>query len=359
MVPPVCKRISEEVLENNLSVSSNEQQGAGSQAAARHEDRQLPNANKKVEQDVGHALALNDFSYSVLKAATQKFNNKNLLGEGGFGQVYKGWIDSYTMTAAKPGKGLKVAIKRLRMEGLQGHKEWQAELTFLGQLNHHPNVVKLIGHSSKGEERILVYEYMSKGSLERYLMRERGPTIGWGRRMKVAFGVAKGLAYLHTAGAPVIHRDLKASNILLDSNFNAKLSDFGLARLGPQGDRTHVTTRVLGTRGYVAPEYASTGHLTLMSDVYSFGVVLLEIISGSGAIRKHTNGLHVELTLWAKPYLKDKLELHRIIDPRLQKKYHMEQAHELAHIILHCLNTDPKSRPTMTEIVTSLQRLNA
>lgn len=96
-----------------------------------------------------------------------------------------------------------------------------------------------------------------------------------------------------------------------------------------------------------------------MSDVYSFGVVLLEIISGSGAIRKHTDGLHVELTLWAKPYLKDKMELHRIIDPRLQKKYHMEQAHELAHIILHCLNTDPKSRPTMTEIVTSLQRLNA
>ncbi|KAF8399438.1 hypothetical protein HHK36_015303 [Tetracentron sinense] len=317
------------------------------------EDRPLQDVRKDAEV---HALKLQIFSYNLLKSSTQKFSSKNLIGQGGFGDVYRGWINYSTMIATKPGKGLAIAVKKLRKEGVQGHKEWLNELTFLSQFNH-PNVVKLIGYCSDDDDRILVYEYMAKGSLEAYLMRESSFPLSWNRRVKVAVGAARGLAYLHTAAKPVIHRDLKASNILLDSDFNAKLSDFGLAKFGPQGDKSHVSTRILGTRGYFAPEYIATGHLTLRTDVYSFGVVLLEIFSGCGAIKKYSDGVAGDLALWAQPYLGNKLELPRIIDKKIRYSFPIEEAYVFASVICQCLETKHKSRPTMTEVVASLEQL--
>ncbi|PIA27913.1 hypothetical protein AQUCO_07400031v1 [Aquilegia coerulea] len=303
------------------------------------------------------SYGLNIFPYSVLKTATQKFSRQNLIGQGGFGDVYRGWIDSCTINATKPGSGRAIAVKKLRKEGLQGHNEWLNELVFLSQFNH-PNIVKIIGYCSEGHERILVYEYMARGNLEAYLIRENGYGLSWSRRLQIAIGAARGLAYLHNSRNPVIHRDLKASNVLLDSELNPKLSDFGLAKYGPQGDKSHVSTRILGTRGYFAPEYVATGHLTIRTDVYSFGVVLLEIFCGCGAIRKHTDGMAGDLTAWATPYLSNKLQLSHVIDRKLHKNLCMEQAVEFANIILRCLNHDPKSRPTMNEVVIALEQLS-
>ncbi|KAJ4711293.1 Protein kinase [Melia azedarach] len=310
-------------------------------------------AAKRNKDEVFHAHKLNCFYHSVLEAATRKFSEKNLIGQGGFGDVYIGYINSCTMTAAKRKDGLAVAVKRLRRKGLQGHDEWQNELRFLSRLNH-PNVVKLIGYCSEDEHRMLVYEYMIKGSLEDHLLKEDDTELNWGRRIKIALGAARGLQHLHTYWRPVIHRDVKASNVLLDDDFNAKISDFGLAKFGPLGDKSHVSTRVLGTRGYFAPEYIATGRLTLKTDVYSFGVVLLEILSGKNAAMKYPNGLAGR---WAKPYLSNKHELHHIVDEKLGRNIRMEEAQEFAEIILKCLDLDPKTRPTMTEVVAYLEQL--
>ncbi|KAK3223093.1 hypothetical protein Dsin_010118 [Dipteronia sinensis] len=302
------------------------------------------------KDEIHHAYKLYCFCHSVLMTATHKFSNKNLIGQGGFGDVYVGHINFCTMKAAKPNGGLAIAVKKLRKKGTQGHDEWLNELRILGRLNHQ-HLVKLIGYCSKDEHRILVYEYMTKGSLEAHLFKETSTELNWSRRIKIALGAARGLEYLHTYGRPIIHRDVKASNVLLDNDFNAKLSDFGLAKFGPI-DRSHLSTRILGTRGYIAPEYIATGHLTLKTDVYSFGVVLLEILSGIHAVKSVGAA-----GMWAKPYLGNKLELHHLIDKKLRKSIRMDEAHEYAEIVLKCLSLNPKSRPTMTEIVADLEQL--
>ncbi|PKI36855.1 receptor-like cytoplasmic kinase 176 [Punica granatum] len=308
------------------------------------------------KEEMFHAYRLHCFCYSVLKEATHKFSSKNLVGEGGFGDVYKGWINPCTMTATKENNGSIVAVKRLRRTGAQGHKEWLNELRFLSEFNH-PNIVKLIGYCCEDQQRILVYEYMLRGSLEELLFGENNQELSWSRRIRIALGAARGLEYLHEHAEPVIHRDIKASNILLDGDFTAKLSDFGLARLGPQDDRSYVSTRVLGTKGYFAPEYIGTGHLTLQTDTYSFGIVLLEIFSGSSAITKYSDGNGVNLAQWARPYLSSKLELHHIMDRRLGMKFPLEKAHNFTKITLRCLHMNPKNRPTMAEVVTDLEQL--
>ncbi|RZR97983.1 hypothetical protein BHM03_00027282 [Ensete ventricosum] len=163
---------------------------------------------------------------------------------------------------------------------------------------HHPNLVNLIGYCADGDQRLLVYEYMSMGSLEDHLHADKEP-LDWNTRMKIAAGAAKGLEYLHNkASPPVIYRDLKSSNILLDKSFHPKLSDFGLAKLGPVGDKSHVSTRVMGTYGYCAPEYAMTGQLTVKSDIYSFGVVLLELITGRKAVETTKSHAEQNLVSW-------------------------------------------------------------
>ncbi|KAL6567724.1 putative serine/threonine-protein kinase pbl3 [Orobanche gracilis] len=298
------------------------------------------------------------FSFNELRNATRNFRPDSLLGEGGFGYVFKGWIDEHTLTAAKPGSGLVIAVKKLKPEGFQGHKEWLTEVNYLGQL-HHPNLVKLIGYCSEGENRLLAYEFLPKGSLENHLFRRGPQPLTWATRIKVAVGAARGLSFLHDAEEQVIYRDFKASNILLDGEFNAKLSDFGLAKAGPTGDRTHVSTQVIGTHGYAAPEYVATGRLTTKSDVYSFGVVLLELLSGRRAVDKTKTGVEQNLVDWAKPYMSDKRKLFRIMDIKLEGQYPQKAAFTAATIALQCLSHEAKVRPRMAEVLATLEQFQA
>ncbi|XP_020529532.1 probable serine/threonine-protein kinase PIX7 isoform X1 [Amborella trichopoda] len=197
---------------------------------------------------------------------------------------------------------------------------------------------------------------MTRGSLENHLFRRTLP-LPWTDRLKVALGAAKGLAFLHGSAEPVIYRDFKTSNILLDSEYNAKLSDFGLAKAGPQGDNTHVSTRVVGTYGYAAPEYVMTGHLTSKSDVYSFGVVLLEILTGRRSIDKNRPGGEQNLVAWARPRLADKRKLRQLVDPRLELNYSIKGVQRVAQLAYYCLSRDPKSRPSMDDVVKGLTPL--
>ncbi|KNA10437.1 hypothetical protein SOVF_144390 [Spinacia oleracea] len=310
------------------------------------------------EGEILQSSNLKSFNFSELKAATRNFRPDSVLGEGGFGSVFKGWIDENSYAATKPGTGMVIAVKRLNQESFQGHREWLAEVNYLGQL-YHPNLVKLIGYCVEDEHRLLVYEFMPRGSLENHLFR-RGSyfqPLSWNLRMKVALGAAKGLAFLHSAETKVIYRDFKTSNVLLDSNYTAKLSDFGLAKDGPTGDKSHVSTRVMGTYGYAAPEYLATGHLTARSDVYSFGVVLLEMLSGRRAMDKNRPSGEHNLVEWARPYLTNKRKIFRILDNRLEGQYSLDAAYRVSSLAFRCLSTEPKFRPMMNEIVKELDQL--
>ncbi|KAJ7537663.1 hypothetical protein O6H91_11G016300 [Diphasiastrum complanatum] len=315
-----------------------------------------PSVGKSTEE-VKQAAYLRVFTYNDLKQATRNFRPDSLLGEGGFGSVFKGWIEENGTAAVKPGTGLVVAVKQLNIEGSQGHREWLAEVNFLGQL-YHPNLVKLVGYCSESSQRLLVYEFMARGSLENHLFRRAASPLPWLVRMKIALGAAKGLAFLHGgASRPVIYRDFKTSNILLDHEFTAKLSDFGLAKDGPVGDNTHVSTRIMGTYGYAAPEYVLTGHLTTKNDVYGFGVVLLEMLTGRRSMdNTRPHGEH-NLVEWARPYLSERRRLFRLVDPRLEGQYSNKGLQKAALIAYQCTSRDPKSRLQMHEVVTALEPL--
>ncbi|VFQ94059.1 unnamed protein product [Cuscuta campestris] len=306
----------------------------------------------------GNHKHLKPFAFNDLRTATRNFRSDSLLGEGGFGYVFKGWIDEHTFAPCRPGTGMVVAVKKLKLESPQGHREWVSEVNYLSQL-HHENLVRLIGYCLECENRLLVYEFMPKGSLENHLFRKGGQLIPWSTRMRIAVDVARGLAFLHGLDANVIYRDLKASNILLDSDFNAKLSDFGLARDGPSGDKTHVSTRVVGTRGYAAPEYVATGHLTPKSDVYSFGVVLLELLSGRRASGDESLGGGEETLLvdWARPSLCEGRRVVRIMDTRLGGQYSKKGAQAVAALSFSCLHSDPRARPSIKEVLDALEQL--
>ncbi|KAG9156284.1 hypothetical protein Leryth_009163 [Lithospermum erythrorhizon] len=309
-----------------------------------------------ITEDLSISLAgsnLYIFTLQELKVITQSFSSSNFLGEGGFGPVHKGFIDD----KLRPGlKAQPVAVKLLDLDGKQGHREWLTEVIFLGQLRH-SNLVKLIGYCCEDEHRLLVYEYLPRGSLENQLFRRYSVSLPWSTRMKIALEAAKGLAFLHEADKPVLFRDFKASNILLDSDYTAKLSDFGLAKDGPEGDKSHVSTRVMGTHGYACPEYILTGHLTAASDVYSFGVVLLELITGRKSVDKNRPHREKSLTDWARPQLKDLWKLWRIMDPRLEGTYSETGAQKAAALAYQCLSHRPKNRPTMRVVVETLEPL--
>ncbi|KAL1827883.1 hypothetical protein DCAR_0207087 [Daucus carota subsp. sativus] len=299
------------------------------------------------------------FTYAELKIATKNFRNDTVLGEGGFGKVHKGWLDDKG-GSSRAGSGSVIAVKRLNSESMQGYEEWQSEVNFLGRLSH-PNLVKLVGYCWEDKELLLIYEFMQKGSLENHLF-GRGSSVQplpWGIRLKILIGAARGLAFLHAAEKQIIYRDFKASNILLDGSYNAKLSDFGLAKIGPSASKSHVTTRVMGTYGYAAPEYMATGHLYVKSDVYGFGVVLVEMLTGLRALDTNRPSAQHNLVDWIKPYLSDKRKLKNIMDSRLEGKYPSRGVVLIAQLALTCLATEQKTRPGMKQVVEMLERVEA
>ncbi|XP_028762307.1 probable serine/threonine-protein kinase PBL19 [Neltuma alba] len=295
------------------------------------------------------------FTLQELREATNDFNRRLKIGEGGFGSVYKGTI------RPQDGRGdpIVVAIKSLNTRGFQGHKQWLAEVQFLGIVNH-PNLVKLLGYFSqdgeRGIQRVLVYEFMPNGSLEDHLFGRAFPTLPWKTRLQIMLGAAQGLLYLHEElEIQVIYRDFKSSNVLLDTNFHPKLSDFGLAREGPSGDQTHVSTAVVGTYGYAAPEYIETGHLKVQSDIWSFGVVLYEILTGRQALDRR-RPKEQKLLDWVKQYPADSGRFSMIMDPRLRNDYSHGAARKVAKLADRCLNKRPEERPSMSQVVESLKQ---
>lgn len=295
------------------------------------------------------------FEYKELRNATNDFNRLLKIGEGGFGSVYKGLINSQNSR----GDRTTVAVKKLDQNGLQGHKQWLAEVQFLGVLEH-PNLVKLIGYCAvddeKGAQRLLVYEYVPNKSLDDHLFNHTYPSLEWNARLKIALGAAEGLAYLHGLEVQVIYRDFKASNVLLDKDFRPKLSDFGLAREGPLAGDTHVSTAVMGTYGYAAPDYIETGHLTDKSDVWSFGVVLYEILTGRKSMDRNRPRHEQKLLDWVKRYPVESIKFGRIMDPRLQNLYSMKAAKEIAKLANLCLSKHAKDRPKMREVVDGIKQ---
>ncbi|KAK2360624.1 putative serine/threonine-protein kinase pbl26 [Trifolium repens] len=309
-----------------------------------------PKINKETKKDSGSNIAAQTFTFRELASITRNFRQENLIGEGGFGRVYKGRLEKTNQ---------EVAVKQLDRNGLQGNREFLVEVLMLSLL-HHQNLVNLIGYCADGDQRLLVYEYMSLGSLEDHLfdLEPHQKPLDWLTRMKVALEAAKGLEYLHDkANPPVIYRDLKSSNILLDNDFNAKLSDFGLAKLGPTGDKSHVSSRVMGTYGYCAPEYQRTGQLTVKSDIYSFGVVLLELITGRRTIDNTRHSREQNLVSWAYPVFRDPHRYPELADPKLEGNFPMRSLHQAVAVAAMCLNEEPSVRPLISDVVTALSFL--
>ncbi|XP_022739852.1 serine/threonine-protein kinase PBL27-like isoform X2 [Durio zibethinus] len=292
------------------------------------------------------------FSYQQLATATKNFRKESLIGQGGFGAVYKGQLES---------NGQVVAVKQLDKTGLQGEKEFLVEALMLSLLRH-PNLVNLIGYCAEGDQRLLVYKYMQQGSLEDHLhyLRPDQKPLDWNKRMTIAAGAAKGLEYLHCeANPPVIYRDLKSSNILLGEDFNPKLSDFGLAKFGPSGDKSHVSTRIMGTHGYCAPEYLTSGKLTMKSDIFSFGVVLLELITGRKALDDRHAREERFLVDWARPMLKDGMNILSLADPLLKGHFSKSTLKKALEVAFMCIQENANSRPSIGDVVLALNYLTS
>eukprot|EP00256_Glycine_max_P056930 XP_014624604.1 probable serine/threonine-protein kinase CST isoform X3 [Glycine max] len=369
------------------------------------------------------------FDFEELKSATNNFRHDTLLGQGGFCRVYKGWLDEDTLAPTKAGYGMVVAIKRLNPESTQGFVQWQTELN-MRRLSH-PNLVNLLGYCWDDDEHLLVYEFMPKGSLDNYLFKRNRnlELLSWNTRLKIAIGAARGLAFLHASENNVIHRDFKSSNILLDGNYNPKISDFGLAKLGssegqshnynpkisdfglaklgpsegqshvstknynpktsdfglaklgtsegqshnynpkisdfgleklgPSEGQSYVTTMVSGTFGYVSPEYCLTGALYVKSDVSGFGVVLLEILTGMRTFDAKRPTGQRNLVEWTEPLLSSKKKLKTIMDTEIKGQYSLEAAWQAAQLTLKCLKFVPQERPSMKDVVETLEAIEA
>ncbi|KAL0429424.1 UNVERIFIED_CONTAM: putative serine/threonine-protein kinase PBL19 [Sesamum radiatum] len=248
-----------------------------------------------------------------------------------------------------------------KAQNLRGHKQWVAEVQFLGVVEH-PNLVKLIGYCAmdgeRGIQRLLVYEYMPNKSLEDHLFNKAHSALSWDRRLQIMLGAAQGLAYLHEElEIQVIYRDFKSSNVLLDEEFKPKLSDFGLAREGPTPGHTHVSTAVVGTYGYAAPDYIETGHLTSKSDVWSFGVVLYEILTGRRSLERDRPRSEQKMLDWVKQYPADSRKFGMIMDPRLENQYSLSAARKIAKLADSCLVKSAKDRPKMSKVVESFKQI--
>ncbi|GLT41195.1 hypothetical protein SLA2020_152770 [Shorea laevis] len=292
------------------------------------------------------------FTYNELVQATNRFAGQNLLGEGGFGCVYKGVLTD----------GREVAVKQLKIAGGQGESEFRAEVEIISCV-HHRHLVSLVGYCISNHQILLVYDYLPNNTLHYHLHGKGRPVMDWATRVKVAVGAARGIAYLHEDCHPrIIHRDIKSSNILLDNNFEARVSDFGLAKLALELDtHTHVSTCVMGTFGYMAPEYATSGKLTEKSDVYSFGVVLLELITGHKPVDDSQPLGDESLVEWARPLLTQALEREEfgeLVDPRLEKNYVVSEMFRMIEAAAACVRHSAARRPRMSQVARALDSLD-
>ncbi|XP_062156473.1 LRR receptor-like serine/threonine-protein kinase IOS1 isoform X2 [Alnus glutinosa] len=278
------------------------------------------------------------FTYSELQKITNNF--ESILGKGGFGKVYRGNID-----------GIQVAVKMLSHSSIQGFQQFQSEVKLLMRV-HHRNITTLVGYCYEGTYMGLIYEYMANGDLEQHLSGEKAKILSWEDRLRIATDAAQGLEYMHHGcKPPIIHRDVKCTNILLNENFHAKLADFGLSKFFPTDGGTHVSTRVAGTPGYLDPEYYISNWLTEKSDVYSFGVVLLEIITSRPAIEKSQERTHV--SQWVN-FLLEKGDIINIVDPKLRGNFNINSAWKFVELAMACVSPTCAERPTMREVVAEL-----
>lgn len=312
---------------------------------------------------LGNGGHLEEYSLQVLLEATNNFSQEKKIGMGSFGSVYHGTLED----------GKEVAIKRaefwstspscavLGATKRQEDKDnaFVNELESLSRL-HHKNLVRLMGFYEDMKERILVYEYMENGSLNDHLHKhdlQSSALVSWAGRIKAALDAARGIEYLHQyATPPIIHRDIKSSNILLDAKWTAKVSDFGLSLMGPEDEESHLSLLAAGTVGYMDPEYYRLQHLTTKSDVYSFGVVLLEMLSGHKAIHKNENGVPRNVVDFVVPFIVQD-EIHRVLDPRVPPPtpYEIEAVAFVGYLAADCVNLEGRDRPTMTQVVNSLE----
>eukprot|EP01018_Ginkgo_biloba_P034302 Gb_37986 [translate_table: standard] len=280
------------------------------------------------------------FSYSELKTATKGFRDKELLGFGGFGRVYKGII---------PSTGLEVAVKRVSHESKQGLREFVAEIASIGRLRHR-NLVQLQGWCRRRGELLLVYDFMPNGSLDKFLFENMKIVLSWAQRLRILRGVASGLLYLHEEWEQrVVHRDVKASNVLLDEYLNGRLGDFGLARLYEHGSNPH-TTHVVGTLGYLAPELTRTGKATTSTDVFGFGALLLEVACGRRPIEPKRSPEELVLVEWVWE-LHAKCKLLQAVDPKLFNQYNAKEVELVLQLGLLCSHPQPEARPSMRQVV--------
>ncbi|KAL0696549.1 hypothetical protein Bca4012_063729 [Brassica carinata] len=290
---------------------------------------------------------INSFSLRQIKTATNNFDVANRIGEGGFGPVHKGKLPDGTI----------IAVKQLSTGSKQGNREFLNEIGMISAL-HHPNLVKLYGCCVEGDQLLLVYEYVENNCLARALFgpQETQLRLDWPTRRKICIGVARGLAYLHEESRiKIVHRDIKATNVLLDKEMNSKISDFGLAKLN-EDDNSHISTRVAGTFGYMAPEYAMRGHLTDKVDVYSFGIVALEIVHGrSNKINQSSSNYNTPYVIDWVTILREQNNLLELVDPRLGSDYNREEAMTMLQVVILCTSTDPSDRPLMSEVVKMLE----
>ncbi|XP_042033887.1 proline-rich receptor-like protein kinase PERK3 isoform X1 [Salvia splendens] len=286
------------------------------------------------------------YNYPEIKLATNNFSPDNLLGEGGYGHVYKGELKD----------GQHIAAKVRKEASTQGFSEFHSEI-FVLSFARHKNIVMLLGYCCKENLNILVYEYICNKSLEWHLFENTNHVLEWHKRHAIAIGTAKGLRFLHEEcrGSPIIHRDMRPGNILLTCDFVPMLGDFGLAKWKTdEGENREIQTRILGTLGYLAPEYAENGIVSVRTDVYSYGVVLIQLISGRKAVDSKRADQQPSLRQWALPLI-ERLALHELVDPCLGETYNTYELYRMAKTAYLCLQTEPERRPSMAEVLHLLE----